>query len=111
MARTALATMDYEARLRARLAELGERVSGIEDTLAERPDPDPEERSVEREDDEALEGLGHAAALERRQIEAALARIAAGSFGLCVACGGAISAERLEVVPHAPHCRGCARKG
>lgn len=40
-------------------------------------------------------------------IEAALARLDAGTFGLCVTCGGPISAERLDAVPHADVCRHC----
>lgn len=45
------------------------------------------------------------AALEA--VEAALARIADGTYGLCARCGGSISAERLDAVPHADLCRHC----
>jgi len=44
---------------------------------------------------------------ELRQIEAAQARIADGSFGICVDCGKAIALERLRVNPTATRCIPC----
>ena len=41
------------------------------------------------------------------EIDAALARLGAGSYGLCLACDGAIPYERLEIVPAANHCVAC----
>jgi DnaK suppressor protein len=38
------------------------------------------------------------------EIEAALGRIADGTYGLCSACGRAITVERLEAVPYATLC-------
>lgn len=66
------------------------------------------EAAIEREGDEALEDLGAAGLLEIRMIEAALDRIEAGSYGICVACGEEISEERLNVLPATPKCRDCA---
>lgn len=42
-----------------------------------------------------------------RAIDVALARLAAGTYGRCAACGGAISAIRLYVMPAADHCLDC----
>jgi RNA polymerase-binding transcription factor DksA len=42
------------------------------------------------------------------QVEAALERIEAGTFGSCEECGRAISPERLDAVPYAPLCIECA---
>jgi RNA polymerase-binding transcription factor DksA len=39
----------------------------------------------------------------------ALRRIDAGRYGSCEACGGAIPAERLTIVPHARTCVACRR--
>jgi RNA polymerase-binding transcription factor DksA len=56
----------------------------------------------------------HVAALvsqarERRaEIEAALARLDAGSYGRCIRCGEPISPERLSARPAAPTCIRCA---
>jgi RNA polymerase-binding protein DksA len=38
------------------------------------------------------------------EIDAALQRIEAGTFGLCVTCGKPIASERLEAVPYAARC-------
>ena len=42
------------------------------------------------------------------EIEAALARIDAGTYGSCVRCGGAIPEERLRMRPFAGTCVPCA---
>lgn len=41
------------------------------------------------------------------EVEAALARIAAGTYGRCVDCGTTIDAERLEARPQAARCISC----
>lgn len=46
--------------------------------------------------------------LER--IAAALARLDAGEFGWCAACGEAIPPARLELDPTVPTCIACARR-
>jgi DnaK suppressor protein len=43
-----------------------------------------------------------------RSLEEALGRVANGSYGRCLWCGGGIPIERLEVVPTALGCRGCS---
>jgi DnaK suppressor protein len=42
------------------------------------------------------------------QIAAALERLDHGTYGTCVACGGAIAAARLEARPYAATCISCA---
>jgi DnaK suppressor protein len=42
-------------------------------------------------------------------VEAALARLDAGTFGRCLRCGKPIAPERLEALPWAEHCIDCAR--
>ena len=41
------------------------------------------------------------------QVDAALARIRAGSFGTCANCGREIAEARLEALPWAAHCIDC----
>lgn len=41
------------------------------------------------------------------RIQAALDRLADGSYGRCVHCGDAIAAGRLEVLPYGEACIGC----
>lgn len=60
---------------------------------------------VEQELDLALER----SELEQvREIDAALARLRAGSYGTCEACGTAIAPERLEARPWVRLCVPCA---
>ncbi|MBF9030513.1 TraR/DksA family transcriptional regulator [Rhodobacterales bacterium HKCCE3408] len=101
-------TATPKTRLETRLTELRTRLKLLEHSLDQPMDRDVEERSVEREDDEMLEELGQAGLQEIEAIEAALARIEDGTYGICVSCGEQISPERLEAVPYAALCRTCA---
>lgn len=47
---------------------------------------------------------------ELRDIEAALVRVAEGTYGICVECQEHISYERLEKVPGAARCRKCQER-
>jgi RNA polymerase-binding protein DksA len=47
---------------------------------------------------------------ELQDIEAALARIADGSYGLCSDCGGEIGPARLKAYPTAERCLPCQEK-
>ncbi len=42
-----------------------------------------------------------------RMIEAALARIQLGTFGICIACGDDINPRRLDALPWTPYCLRC----
>ena len=81
------------------------RLENIADELDEAPNPDWEEQAAEHEDDEVLEDLGNSGKREIEAIDAALARMAAQTYGDCVVCGEAISEERLDVLPHTPFCK------
>lgn len=95
--------------LQERMKMLEERMRRIRDDLAEPVDPDVEERAVEREGDEVLEGLGQSGEVEMRMIRAAVARIHSGDYGICTHCGNEIGAARLDALPWTPYCRDCAR--
>ena len=43
-------------------------------------------------------------------IDAALARMDAGTWGICVTCGQPIATARLEALPSAAHCIDCQKK-
>ena len=45
------------------------------------------------------------------EIDAALARIDAGTYGACTRCGSAIPEERLELRPFASRCVACTSAG
>ncbi len=54
----------------------------------------------------------HRAVAERRalaEIEAALARLAAGRFGWCEQCGSMIATARLTGMPQTRYCAACSR--
>lgn len=57
-----------------------------------------------------LTGLAEAAASELRQVDDAIERLDAGTYGICARCGRPIPAARLEVRPFATHCVACAEK-
>ena len=44
---------------------------------------------------------------EHRDVEAALARIDLGTYGMCVQCGGPIPLDRLTAFPTAKRCQPC----
>ena len=100
---------DPEAILLARRAELVATLDRIEDALDDEPPKDWEDRASERQGDEVLEALGATELAELRQIDAALARVAEGTYGTCMRCGATIAEARLAVLPATPLCRTCAR--
>jgi DnaK suppressor protein len=55
------------------------------------------------------QGTQHRRAQELARIDAALQRIANGSYGRCVQCDGDIDVRRLEVNPSITHCNQCAK--
>jgi RNA polymerase-binding protein DksA len=51
------------------------------------------------------------ARVQLEAVEAAIARLDAGTYGRCTNCGRPIAAERLEAIPWAEHCIDCQRAG
>jgi DnaK suppressor protein len=47
------------------------------------------------------------AAVELAQVQAALRRIADGTYGECIDCGDPIDLRRLEALPATPYCAPC----
>lgn len=45
---------------------------------------------------------------KRRDVERALAKLDEGTYGTCDRCGAPIAPERLEAIPSAVRCVGCA---
>jgi DnaK suppressor protein len=104
-----IAIEQRKAQLETRLRELQTRLKRIEHDLDQPVSEDFSEQAVEREGEEVLEDLGTAGLQEIRMIEAALDRIAHGTYGICAVCGDPIGEERLDVLPQTPMCRDCAR--
>jgi len=98
-----------KAKLLQKLNEMNARLLMVEDALDDPMSKDSEEAAIEREDDEVLEEVGHAAQREKAMIVAALERIVSGEYGFCAQCGDEIIAERLDVLPYTPVCAKCAK--
>ena len=97
-----------KTQLEARLAALNDRLGAIETELQSHDEKDWEELATAREGDEVLESIGVGSQEEMRAIKAALLRIEAGSYGVCLRCGGTISEARLDLLPFTPFCKDCA---
>jgi DnaK suppressor protein len=83
--------------------ETGELVSGSADQHM----ADTATETVDREIDYTLE---ESDGRLLTAIDEALARIEAGTYGVCVNCGAQIAPERLEAMPWATLCIECKRK-
>jgi DnaK suppressor protein len=108
---TSAALAAARERALARLASLEREFAGIvaaaRDAGADdEHDPEGATLAFERQH---VAALADAAREDLAEIEAALARLADGSYGICQACGARISAERLAARPAARTCVGCVR--
>jgi RNA polymerase-binding transcription factor DksA len=95
-----------------RVAELTTRQTRIETHLRGgdgRREGDAEPATLLQSDD-VLEGLDEAARDELAGLRAALLRVDAGTWGTCVGCGEPIPAGRLDALPAAATCSGCAAR-
>lgn len=107
----------YEALLRAQQKALLDQIAqqrggvvGRAEVAADRfgkPEDSRAQVATERDIDFALEE--HEVA-HLNAIEAALARIAAGTYGECTDCGVDIQPARLQANPQALRCIGCQEK-
>ena len=71
----------------------------------------PEDSRAQVATERELEfALGERETAELAVIEAALARIKAGSYGLCTDCGATIPVARLKASPEAGRCIACQEK-
>lgn len=95
-------------QLEDRLDQLRRRTGAVERDLRRLQHPDSEERATEAENDQVLEHLGDGGREEITRIEAAIARMEAGSYGTCDLCGEPIPDARLQALPFASTCVDCA---
>ena len=69
------------------------------------------DRSHSTEERSQLISVVKALRASLQDVERALAKVAAGTYGTCELCGKAIDIERLEALPWAVVCIGCKQKG
>ena len=92
--------------LLAEAEDLHRQLAELETDGATAPDFDENFADSAQVAAEQGENLALAAALRDRfdEVEGALARIEAGTYGVCTVCGDEISATRLEAMPATPFC-------
>jgi len=91
--------------------ELTRRIEAIETDVHHKKEPvekDFAEQVTQRENDEVLLAIDGEAQQTVMLIDAALARIKDGSYGICASCGEEIPDERLKALPYATTCIKCA---
>ncbi|QJW34964.1 TraR/DksA family transcriptional regulator [Cellulosimicrobium protaetiae] len=99
---------DAAARLRALRAEVAGIVEASRDSNADdEHDPDGATIAFERAQ---VDALARDAAGRVEEADAALARLDAGTYGVCEGCGLPIAVGRLEARPTARTCVGCASR-
>ena len=98
-------------RRRRTILETAERAAGELEALrgAER-DPEFEEGAQREHEQYTLALLGEAQRKQVAMVDAALARIASGDYGVCFDCETEIDPKRLQVLPFALLCTDCATR-
>jgi RNA polymerase-binding protein DksA len=99
---------DIAKALNTRLSELQRHLSKVDTELHKRLSADSEDQAIELENQEALEVIERSDIREIRQIQAALKRIADGTYGICARCGQSIDPRRLKALATAVTCISCS---
>jgi DnaK suppressor protein len=99
--------------LRRRRGELARvRRSNVESeavALEEAP-ADWTDRATDREEAGLLDTLAERERAELTEVDDALSRVQAGTFGSCETCGGPIGRQRLAAVPYTRYCVTCEER-
>jgi DnaK suppressor protein len=105
-ARTALE--DQQSALRREIEDLG--ADPDADEVAFEADAGFSDRSHSTEERGRVIAVGRALRSNLREVERALAKLDAGTYGTCERCGNPIGDERLEAIPWAPLCIDCKKQ-
>ncbi|HVE74456.1 MAG TPA: TraR/DksA C4-type zinc finger protein [Mycobacteriales bacterium] len=87
-----------------------EHEGATEDSELSHNDQHPADSATLLQDADRQAAIIEAAADQRAQVEAALARLDAGTYGTCLDCGAQIPAARLLARPEAARCVTCQGK-
>src|SRR5208283_1660090 len=96
----------YRATLEAKRAELSVGLRNREDIAIEKTPDALDEVQLAGERELAIRNLDRESIL-LRDVRSALARIADGSYGICMHCEEEIKPKRMEAVPWAKYCIAC----
>jgi RNA polymerase-binding transcription factor DksA len=103
---------EIEAELRQARKDWERRLTAIQSDRRRESAPldkDWEDQATQRENDATLDALDEKGRRELVAIDAALERIAAGTYGRCADCSESIAINRLRAYPSALSCARCAR--
>ncbi len=89
-------------------AELSARIEKIKADIGRGLDADSKEQAGQLENKDVLDALAIDAVEEIAEINAALARIDEGNYGICSSCGEGIGQQRLDALRYATECIKCA---
>lgn len=103
-----MTTFNPQAVLETLEAEYVARATAIRRDLAGTHSPDSAEQAGERQNDEVLQALLLEAEQGQVQVMQAQLRLRSGTYGLCQRCGLDIAPARLQALPTAGFCLGCA---
>ena len=101
---------EFRNRLQVARARLLRTVVTTEEELATLGEREPGAPSGDAAREEVVGILARLGDHERHELEeigAAYAKLAAGTFGACEGCGGAIPLPRLRVMPATRYCMAC----
>lgn len=96
----------FKAALEAKQAELAESLRNRDDIAIEKTPDALDEVQLAGERELAIRNLDRESIL-LRHVRGALARIADGTYGVCLHCEEDISLKRLNAVPQAAYCIKC----
>jgi DnaK suppressor protein len=97
---------DYQTLLEAKRTELLTRVHKLEEIRTEQAADELDHLQLQQHRELVIRQLDVDSSV-LRHVEAALARIRSGEFGICLGCDNPIPARRLQIVPWAAYCVSC----
>ena len=99
---------EVRARLMQHKADLQKRISTIHEHARDPLEQDSAEQAAQLGNVAVVSALESEAFQQIAEIDAALQRLEAGTYGICVSCGEPVGEGRLKVRPAATQCRDCA---
>src|SRR3954468_6959395 len=97
---------DYQIILEVKRAELRADAHNRDEIRIEHAADELDNLQLQQNRELVLQQLDRGSSV-LRQVEAALARIRSGEFGICLGCDKSIPARRLQIVPWAAYCVSC----
>ena len=100
----------FQDSLETRKLQIEKNIAGVEKEMDELRDlelNDEGDYASVSNDNMVENAIGNQQELELLEIDIALAKIKAGTFGICEMCDDCVGVHRLKVKPHAKYCIDC----